>query len=539
MKVKGLKGRFLALVLGLSVVILFAGCGDDDGAPASTCVDNDGDGYGEYCSMGADCDDSDANINPQATETTCDGEDNDCDAATLDAPDGDTDTWDVCGAEDEVNPDDKDPADCDDSDANINPGAAEIYYNGADDDCDPVNTIDNDQDGDGSTASAPVGSTPDCDDTNAGINPGEAETCDNCIDENCNYLIDEDCGGLTVIEVELNDDIATANGPFTLDVTVTGTVDPTGGDYDYFMINVCPGQQIGFDCDAEEYGSPLDSYLELYDSVGGFLTWNDDGTDPDTGYGGWDSYLSYQFSGPGTIYYLVVGDWSDNGGPGYWYDLLIRQECPFPDGDGDGITVCDGDCDDTDYSMFPGAFESCDGKDNDCNNLVDDNCTPEVFSEGFELGVGSWTTTLYAGEIDDLWHITGRDSLGPNSSMWCGIEASGDYATGNRINTAVISPAINLIGPTTAFLYFWESYDTEIDYDYCMVDISTDGGATWTDLRGIWGSAPSESSGGWVNTLIDISAYVGNTVNIRFYFYSDGSITDLGWFVDDVAVYAN
>lgn len=44
----------------------------------SICIDNDGDGYGENCNLGFDCDDSDPSINPAAIEI-CDGLDNDCD----------------------------------------------------------------------------------------------------------------------------------------------------------------------------------------------------------------------------------------------------------------------------------------------------------------------------------------------------------------------------------------------------------------------------------------------------------------------------
>ena len=42
------------------------------------------------------------------------------------------------------------------------------------------------------------------------------------------------------------------------------------------------------------------------------------------------------------------------------------------DGDGDGFGICAGDCDDDDDTIYPGAPELCDGKDNDCNGIIDD-----------------------------------------------------------------------------------------------------------------------------------------------------------------------
>jgi hypothetical protein len=40
------------------------------------------------------------------------------------------------------------------------------------------------------------------------------------------------------------------------------------------------------------------------------------------------------------------------------------------DDDGDGMTECEGDCDDTDATIYTGAPELCDGKDNDCDGIV-------------------------------------------------------------------------------------------------------------------------------------------------------------------------
>jgi hypothetical protein len=48
--------------------------------------------------------------------------------------------------------------------------------------------------------------------------------------------------------------------------------------------------------------------------------------------------------------------------------------CTTTDADNDGASECDGDCDDNDPTMYPGAPELCDGKDNDCNTFTVTNC---------------------------------------------------------------------------------------------------------------------------------------------------------------------
>ncbi|RMG43412.1 MAG: DUF11 domain-containing protein, partial [Acidobacteria bacterium] len=121
----------------------FYECGrDDDGdgiltqndncpdTPNIDQTDTDGDQWGDAC----DCAVNDPNINPGVPEVNCDGTDNDCSAATPDSPDADGDGWDICDPADPVNPDGK-GVDCDDSRADVFPGAIEDC-DGADNDCD-------------------------------------------------------------------------------------------------------------------------------------------------------------------------------------------------------------------------------------------------------------------------------------------------------------------------------------------------------------------------------------------------------------------
>ena len=58
------------------------------------------------------------------------------------------------------------------------------------------------------------------------------------------------------------------------------------------------------------------------------------------------------------------------------------------DGDDDGWSLEDGDCDDTDESSYPGAVESCDGADNNCDGTIDEGLTTTFYADADGDGYG-------------------------------------------------------------------------------------------------------------------------------------------------------
>jgi len=313
--------------------------------------DGDGDGYcpGNFCEdpavLPGDCDDADAANSPGGTEV-CDGQDNDCDGLVDDAdldtsaqPSWWTDT-DLDGYGDPatavlicIQPSGtvSNGDDCNDGDGAINPGQAEAC-NAIDDDC-SGNPAADEVDGDGDGMMICAG---DCDDGNPLTYTGASEICDG-IDNDCNSSLpadeaDDDGDGVMVCQGDCDD-----GNP---------AVHPGANE-------ACDG--LDNDCD----GAPL--LTEADSDSDGFMVCAGDCND------------SNDTVHPGA---LEVCDGLDNDCDGTLpsdegdQDSIGGLDCH--DGDGDGYTELDGDCNDTLVTVAPGLAEVCDLLDNNCDGQVDE-----------------------------------------------------------------------------------------------------------------------------------------------------------------------
>ncbi len=372
---------------------------DDDpgvsGAP-TWYVDADGDGYGGsritttaceqpsgFVDNASDCDDGDDASFPGGTEV-CDGADNDCDgtvdeAAAVDAPtwyadvdgDGYGDALSFTVACEQPTGSVADNSDCDDGEAAINPGAAEDCTSATDYDCDGDSGYA-DADGDGWAACE------DCDDSDASANPDGTEVCDG-VDNDCDGLVDDDDPGVTGAPTWYVDGDGDGYGGSRISTTActapSGYVDNASdcddGDDAAFPggIEVCDGADN--DCDGT---------VDEADAVGA-PTWYAD-ADGD-GYGDPSSSSVACDQPTGSVSDHSDCDDGDAGiNPGAAEDCTsaIDHDCDgdsgYADADGDGFAACE-DCDDSDAGANPDATEVCDGVDNDCDGLVDDD-DPDV-----------------------------------------------------------------------------------------------------------------------------------------------------------------
>lgn len=169
---------------------------------------------------------------------------------------------------------------------------------------------------------------------------------------------------------------------------------------------------------------------------------------------------------------------------------------------------------------------------------------PGALSDDVESGENLWSTEGVPSP-DGLWHISNRRPHAGTYAWYYGREATGTYNTGAINSGSLVSTPINLCNATTASLSFWSWYSTEADplyvddYDVKTVEVSTDCGNSWNVVYQLKrDSAPFNPMNVWELITIPLSAYVGNSIRIRFHFDTiDAAFNDHeGWYIDDVSI---
>lgn len=182
--------------------------------------------------------------------------------------------------------------------------------------------------------------------------------------------------------------------------------------------------------------------------------------------------------------------------------------------------------------------------------------TGGLLADDVENGQGPWTHAVVNSGFVDEWHLeTHRNHTGGGAYSWK-YGGAGSAIYENYSNGALATPELCL-GPD-ASLSFWqymaaEIYDGNPPYawDGGIVEISTDGGSSWTQITPDGGYPyliyPNEDSPfdgdtpcyaattGWEQQVFDLSAYSG-AARIRFQFGSDGYTTAEGWYIDDIEI---
>jgi choice-of-anchor B domain-containing protein len=184
-------------------------------------------------------------------------------------------------------------------------------------------------------------------------------------------------------------------------------------------------------------------------------------------------------------------------------------------------------------------------------NVVERSGTPTgPFSDG------TWTAGAEVGDPP-----LGPAALSPDHAAWDVTTARArtgarSYFSGyaNSDCVALTLPPLTLTAGQTSVLSFWTAHDIETDWDGGVVEVSTNGGASWQPVTPTPGYPGAFNSGAdacgyatgqgsftganltWTQYTVGLGAYAGSTVRVRFNFSTDASITREGWYLDDLAV---
>lgn len=128
------------------------------------------------------------------------------------------------------------------------------------------------------------------------------------------------------------------------------------------------------------------------------------------------------------------------------------------------------------------------------------------------------------------WALTTETAASPTHS-WTD-SPGGNY--GNNLSTALTSPVLDLTGSTETLLTFAHRCQTEAGWDFCHVEISTDGGTNWSEV-GVYDG----NQAGWEQVSIPVPQLDGvANARIRFRLTTDINTVADGWHVDDIALTA-
>ncbi len=175
----------------------------------------------------------------------------------------------------------------------------------------------------------------------------------------------------------------------------------------------------------------------------------------------------------------------------------------------------------------------------------------QLYQQGFESGDGGW---MHSG-TQDTW---GLSDVRTSSGTWS-MHALDPGSVSDQMLT---SPPVSLpdgIAPLTLqfWNYQWIEDATTGCYDGGLLEISQDGGATWAQIESdlltdpydgairtgtgnplaglnAWCGDPQD----WLNSVVALDGFAGETVQFRFRLGSDNAIGREGWYVDDVLVQA-
>ncbi len=130
--------------------------------------------------------------------------------------------------------------------------------------------------------------------------------------------------------------------------------------------------------------------------------------------------------------------------------IVTLSDVPEEDLDGDGYTVSQGDCDDSNASVNPAASETCNEIDDNCDGAVDEGVTLTFYADGDGDGYGVSTDTVQSCTAPSGYSSLTGDcneadpGVNPGASEICdGVDNNCDGITDPGCLTGIIADPVS------------------------------------------------------------------------------------------------
>lgn len=142
-------------------------------------------------------------------------------------------------------------------------------------------------------------------------------------------------------------------------------------------------------------------------------------------------------------------------------------------------------------------------------------------------------------EGDNFWHTNAAQGF-EGKSWWCADPdhqngTTGSFTYGANWRQELWSPTLDLSAASGAvMLTFKNAPNSEPGYDYCVLEISNNGGASWERLD-IWDEEHNPVE--YFDESYDISNFASANVIVRWRFEADGGTESINaWHIDNVTI---
>lgn len=166
--------------------------------------------------------------------------------------------------------------------------------------------------------------------------------------------------------------------------------------------------------------------------------------------------------------------------------------------------------------------------------LTDDSVQSDgVWLDDIRVLAGTGSCPL-EDDVEGTLRFTGESPWAPSTdaafSPTKGYADSPGANYENNISKSLTQTASTNLSTLAPVLNFWCTGVLEFSFDFLLVEVSTDNGATWKRVRQLTGTLPPSFH------TISLVPYSGQSVRLRFRITSDFSITAAGVSVDDIRI---